>query len=50
VECDFFKLLLAGETKYKRIASFEYDLPGFLPSLPLAGVNPDILIYERQDP
>jgi hypothetical protein len=49
VECDFFKRLLAGETKYQLIASFEYDLPGFLPSLPLAGVNPDILIYERQD-
>jgi len=49
VECDFFKRLLAGETKYQLIASFEYDLPGFLPSVPLAGVNPDILIYERQE-
>ena len=48
VECDFFRRLLAGETDYQLIASFRYKLPGYLPQVSPAGVNPEILIFKRQ--
>jgi 4-amino-4-deoxy-L-arabinose transferase-like glycosyltransferase len=47
-ECDFFTRLLADQTDYQLIQRFKYALPGFLPQLRLAFVNPEILIYERQ--
>ncbi|MDK1117346.1 MAG: hypothetical protein QGM50_01010, partial [Anaerolineae bacterium] len=46
VECDFFTKLLAGETDLRLLASFEYRLPSFLPSLSLAAVNPVVKVYE----
>jgi len=46
VECEFFNKLLAGETRLRLLASFEYSLPAFLPQISLAAVNPDIKIYE----
>lgn len=46
-ECEFFNRLLAGETNYQQIASFEYDLPGYLPQLEPYFLNPDIQIYQR---
>jgi 4-amino-4-deoxy-L-arabinose transferase-like glycosyltransferase len=47
VECNFFKRLLAGESSYRLIADFRYDLPKFLPQIEISFVNPEIRIYER---
>jgi hypothetical protein len=48
VECDFYHKLIAGETNYRLIASFSYELPSFLPQIKLSFLNPRIQIYERQ--
>ena len=45
VECEFFNKLIAGQTSLQLLASFEYDLPPYLPQISLAAVNPDIKIY-----
>ena len=47
-ECDFFKQLATGRSKYyKLIAEFSYSPPAFLPQLDVTFVNPTIRIYER---
>ena len=46
VECAFFTDLLAGKTSLRLLATFEYDLPSYLPQITLAAVNPDIRVYE----
>jgi len=47
-ECDFFKQLATGRSKYfKLIEEFSYSPPTFLPQLKIAFVNPVIRIYER---
>jgi hypothetical protein len=48
VECDFFSTLLSGETQYTLLGQFEYSLPGYMPRVRLAAVNPAVGIYERQ--
>jgi hypothetical protein len=48
VECDFFSTLLSGETQYTLLEQFEYSLPGYMPRVRLAAVNPAVGIYERQ--
>jgi hypothetical protein len=46
VECDFFKKLLAGETRFRLIKEFTYKLPPLLPQVSISAVNPEIRIYE----
>lgn len=46
-ECEFFNRLLAGETNYELIATFEYRLPWYLPQMKPYFLNPDIRIYQR---
>ena len=48
VECDFFQRLLAGESSYRLIAEFKYELPKFLPQMKISFVNPEIRVYERK--
>jgi hypothetical protein len=48
-ECDFFTRLLAAETDYQLLKRFKYKLPGFLPQLRPAFLNPEILVFERQE-
>ncbi len=48
IECDFFMRLLEGKvTTFHLIATFTYELPGYLPEINLNTVNPEIRIYER---
>ena len=46
VECDFYKKLFAGETNYELIASFEYNVPWFIPEVKTVFLNPDIQIFQ----
>lgn len=46
-DCDFFNALLKGETNYQQIATFAYEVPGYLPRLELKFVNPNISIFKR---
>ena len=46
-DCDFFKRLRSGDTNYKLIQRFSYQLPGFLPDPQVSFLNPDIEIYLR---
>ena len=48
-ECDLYKKMFAGETNYKLIASFEYDVPWFIPEVHTVFLNPDIQIFQRVD-
>jgi 4-amino-4-deoxy-L-arabinose transferase-like glycosyltransferase len=47
IECEFFERLLAGETNYQLIETFDYILPSFMPKETPAFLNPVILIYQR---
>jgi hypothetical protein len=47
-ECTFFKRLMAGETNYQLIQSFDYRLPSFLPQLQPSFLNPAILVFQRK--
>ena len=47
VECDLNNKLFAGETNYQLIASFEYDVPWFIPKVHTVFLNPDIQIFQR---
>jgi len=47
-ECDFFNRLLAGESNYRLIADFKYELPWFLPQISITATNPEIKIFQRQ--
>lgn len=47
LECDFFKKLLAGETRYRLLKEFKYALPPYLPQVYISAVNPEIRIYEH---
>ena len=47
VECEFYNRLIAGETNYELVASFEYDLPWYIPEVKSYFLNPDILIFQR---
>jgi len=47
VECDLYKKLFAGETNYELIASFEYDVPWFIPKVNTVFLNPEIYIFQR---
>jgi hypothetical protein len=46
VECNFHKQLVMGQTRYKLIKSFSYELPQYLPKLTVDFVNPVIQIYK----
>jgi hypothetical protein len=48
LECEFFQHLLAGETNYQLVQSFDYRLPAFLPVTRATFVNPVIQIYQRK--
>jgi hypothetical protein len=47
VECELNNKLFAGETNYELIASFEYDLPWYIPEVKTVFLNPDIHIFRR---
>jgi hypothetical protein len=48
-DCKFIRGLLRGDTDYRLIASFSYELPAWLPRIAQGFLNPDIRIYERAD-
>ncbi len=48
-DCTFFEDLLAGETKYEKIADFRYDLPWYLPDIAINFVNPEIIVFQRKE-
>ena len=46
-ECELNEKLFAGETNYELIASFEYDIPWYIPEVKSVFLNPDIHIFQR---
>lgn len=48
MECEFYSRLFLGETNYKLIKKFDYQLPPFLPVTRATFVNPVIQIYQRE--
>jgi hypothetical protein len=47
IECSFFQRLIAGETSYQLVRTFDYHLPDFLPQLAPFFLNPTIRVYQR---
>jgi len=47
VECKFFKRLLKGKTNLELLATFKYNLPGYLPQVTPFFINPTIQVYKR---
>jgi len=47
-ECAFFKRLLAGETNYQLMQTFDYHLPRLLPQLQPKFLNPVIRVFQRK--
>jgi hypothetical protein len=46
-DCAFFEKLLNGQSNYRNIANFSYQLPWYIPKTRLVFVNPEIRVYER---